>query len=151
VLCKEYDEAGFVFFTNFGSQKGRELAGNPQACLLFYWPELERQVRIGGCVAPVPDAEADAYFAQRPLAARLGAWASPQSAVIAGRAELEQRLADVEQRLAGNAAPPRPGFWGGYRLAPEYLEFWQGRSSRLHDRLRYVRDGGGWRRERLAP
>jgi pyridoxamine 5'-phosphate oxidase len=155
VLCKEFDREGFVFFTNYASRKGDELAHNPQACLLFHWAELERQVRIRGSVVRVAAAESDAYFAQRPREARIGAWASPQSAPIAGRAALEERQAQAEQRFAGAADLPRPPHWGGYRLRPQDLEFWQGRPSRLHDRLLYVRPAGGpdgaWTRTRLAP
>jgi pyridoxamine 5'-phosphate oxidase len=151
VLCKEFDHAGFVFFTNYASRKGRDLSGNPNACLLFYWADLERQVRISGPVTVVPAAESDAYFAERPLAARIGAWASPQSEPIAGRQSLERRYVEMEQRFAGQAAPPRPPHWGGYRLAPNSLEFWQGRPSRLHDRLLFSRRGAEWELVRLAP
>jgi pyridoxamine 5'-phosphate oxidase len=151
VLCKEFDPRGFVFFTNYASKKGRELAGNPHACLLFFWAQLERQVRICGRVDPVAGAESDAYFAERPIEARLGAWASPQSEAIAGRAALDERLAQARQRFAGDPAPPRPPNWGGYRLVPDSLEFWQGRPSRLHDRLLFTRAAGQWARVRLAP
>jgi pyridoxamine 5'-phosphate oxidase len=151
VLCKEYGPDGFVFFTNYESAKGRELDANPNGCLLFYWPELERQVRASGTVHRVDAAESDAYFAQRPREARIGAWASPQSRVIAGRDDLEARVAEAQRRFHGVEHPPRPGHWGGYRLRPERLEFWQGRASRLHDRLCFVRAGEGWNRERLAP
>jgi len=151
VLCKEFDARGFVFYTNFSSRKGVELAGNPHASLLFYWAGLERQVRIGGRVEKVDDAESDRYFGQRPRAARIGAWASPQSQSIPDRAVLEERTAQMEQRFAGQADPPRPAHWGGYRLAPGAIEFWQGRPSRLHDRLLYTRDSGAWKRTRLAP
>jgi pyridoxamine 5'-phosphate oxidase len=150
VLLKGFDARGFVFFTNRHSRKGRELAANPHAALAFFWPELERQVRVEGVVTPTGDAESDAYFASRPLASRLGAWASPQSEVIAGRDVLDRNLAELAGRLGGDV--PRPPHWGGYRVRPDAVEFWQGRPSRLHDRLRYARrPEGGWLRERLAP
>jgi pyridoxamine 5'-phosphate oxidase len=151
VLCKEFDARGFVFFTNFSSRKGQELAGNPQASLLFYWADLERQVRISGRVEKVDAAEADLYYGQRPRPARIGAWASPQSQPISGRTVLEESTARMEQRFAGQADPPRPAHWGGYRLAPGAIEFWQGRPSRLHDRLLYTQQAGAWQRTRLAP
>jgi pyridoxamine 5'-phosphate oxidase len=151
VLLKEFDASGFVFFTNYQSRKGRELTENPRGCALFFWCELERQVRIEGPVERVSARESDDYFAQRPLEARLGAWASPQSEPIADRHALESRLAEVRARYAAPAAPPRPPHWGGYRLAAGRIEFWQGRASRLHDRLLYVRQPEGWRRTRLAP
>jgi pyridoxamine 5'-phosphate oxidase len=148
VLLKEFDASGFVFYTNYESRKGRELRDNPFACALFFWIELERQVRIEGTVAPVPAEQSDRYFAQRPLEARLGAWASPQSEPIASRAELEARMDQARARFPD---PPRPPHWGGYRIAPARIEFWQGGAARLHDRLLYVRESGGWRRSRLAP
>jgi pyridoxamine 5'-phosphate oxidase len=150
VLLRHVDESGFCFFTNYLSRKGRELAHQPRAALLFFWPELERQVRVEGLVEPVSAAESDAYFASRPRGSQLAAHVSEQSAVIASRAELEQRLAELDQRFAGQPVP-RPPHWGGYRLVPQQLEFWQGRQNRLHDRLRYRRNGTGWIRERLAP
>jgi len=150
VLLKGFDERGFVFFTNYDSRKGRELAENPRAALAFFWAALHRQVRIEGTVEKVPAAESDAYYASRPLGSRLGAWASPQSRPIAGRAELERALADVAARQEEGGLP-RPEFWGGYRLRPEAIEFWQGRPSRLHDRILFQREPEGWRRQRLAP
>jgi pyridoxamine 5'-phosphate oxidase len=150
VLIKEFDERGFVFFTNYASRKGRELAANPWASLSFYWTLLERQVRIEGRVEQVSGEQADAYFATRPLESRLGAWASPQSQVIEGRQWLEDNLARTAERFGDQV--PRPPHWGGYRVVPDSIEFWQGRPSRLHDRLLYrVLPDGGWRVERLAP
>jgi pyridoxamine 5'-phosphate oxidase len=150
VLLKDADRRGLTFYTNTASAKGRELARRADAALVMWWPELSRQVRIEGRMAPVPPGEADAYFALRPREAQLGAWASPQSRVLESRAVLSARLARVEARFAGKPVP-RPPQWGGYRLEPALFEFWQGRPSRLHDRLRYTRRGGHWRRERLAP
>lgn len=149
LLIKGVDERGFVFFTNYDSRKGRELATNPRASLLFHWIELERQVRIEGIVEKTSDAESDAYFASRPLGSRIGAWASAQSEVIDSRAALEAREAEIGARYGEN--PPRPPHWGGYRLVPDTLEFWQGRPSRLHDRIRYTRAGSGWQIDRLSP
>jgi pyridoxamine 5'-phosphate oxidase len=150
VLIKGYDERGIVWFTNYESRKGRELATHPYAALQFHWVELERVVRIEGKVDKVDAAESDAYFASRPLDSRIGAWASPQSQVIASRTVLVTNAARYGAQFALN--PPRPPHWGGYRLQPDRWEFWQGRKSRLHDRLRYrLGDGGGWVRERLAP
>lgn len=149
VLVKGYDDRGIVWFTNYDSRKGRELAANPFAALQFHWVELERVVRIEGRVGRVDGAESDAYFASRPLDSRIGAWASPQSEVIASRAVLVANAARYAAQFA--LSPPRPPHWGGFRLVPDRWEFWQGRKSRLHDRLRYRLDGGTWVRERLAP
>jgi pyridoxamine 5'-phosphate oxidase len=149
VLLKGYDQRGFVFFTNYESRKGRELAANPHACLLFFWPELERQVRIDGRVELASAQESDDYFRTRPLPSRIGAWASPQSRVISGKAWLLARAA--EMGLRHGVAPARPPHWGGYRVVPSAIEFWQGRPSRLHDRLLYTRAAEGWDRARLAP
>jgi pyridoxamine 5'-phosphate oxidase len=150
LLLKGYDSRGFVFFTNYESRKGRDLAANPCASLLFHWVELERQVRIEGRVEKVAPEESDEYYASRPLGSRLGAWASPQSSVLTDRSVLERRLAELERQHADN--PPRPRHWGGYRLVPDCLEFWQGRPSRLHDRVRYAQiSAGNWTIERLAP
>ena len=149
VLIKGYDARGIVWFTNYDSRKGRELAVNPFAALQFHWIELERVVRIEGSVERVDDAESDAYFASRPLDSRIGAWASPQSEVIASRGVLVANAAKYATRFLMN--PPRPPHWGGFRLKPEAWEFWQGRKSRLHDRLRYRLEGDAWTRERLAP
>jgi len=150
LLLKGFDSRGFVFFTNYQSAKGEQLLAHPRAAMTFWWPDLERQVRIEGQVELVSDEESDQYFHSRPLGSRLGAWTSPQSQVISGREELEQRLAAVQAQYA-DSAPPRPPHWGGFRLVPQMVEFWQGRPSRLHDRLRYRRSDEQWLRERLAP
>jgi pyridoxamine 5'-phosphate oxidase len=149
VLIKGYDERGIVFYTNYESRKGVELAGNPFAALQFHWVELERVVRIEGTMEKTSAAESDAYFASRPLDSRIGAWASPQSQVISGRSVLVANAAKYGAQFMLN--PPRPPHWGGYRLLPDEWQFWQGRKSRLHDRLRYAKRDGSWVRERLAP
>ena len=149
VLIKGYDAQGIVWYTNYNSRKGLQLAGNPYAALQFHWVELERVVRIEGIVEKVSDADSDAYFDSRPLDSRIGAWASPQSQVITGRGVLVANAARYGAQFL--LKPPRPPHWGGYRLRPDQWEFWQGRKSRLHDRLRYRLDGGSWLRERLAP
>ena len=150
VLIKGFDEKGIVWYTNFESRKGKELAGNPFAALQFHWVELERVVRIEGIVEKVSDAQADDYFHSRPLDSRIGAWASPQSEVISGRTVLVTNAAKFAAQFLLN--PPRPPHWGGYRLQPDNWQFWQGRKSRLHDRLRYRQQAQGiWVRERLAP
>ena len=150
VLIKGYDERGITWFTNYASRKGQELAGNPFAALQFHWVELERVVRIEGIVEKVSEEECDSYFHSRPLDSRLGAWASPQSEVITGRGVLVANVAKYAAQFL--LQPPRPPHWGGYRLKPDNWQFWQGRKSRLHDRLRYTLEAdGSWRRERLAP
>jgi pyridoxamine 5'-phosphate oxidase len=149
VLIKEVTPAGFVFFTNYESRKGQALISNPHAALLFFWPELERQIRVEGSVEKLSDQESDDYFHSRPLDSRIGAWASPQSQVISGRTQLVKNAAEYALKFALN--PPRPPHWGGFRVKPEVLEFWQGRPSRLHDRIQYVLQNGQWKIQRLAP
>jgi pyridoxamine 5'-phosphate oxidase len=146
---KGVEHGGFVFFTNYASRKARELAAHPRACLVFMWSDLERQVRITGTVEKVDAADSDAYFVTRPAGARLSAWASEQSATVPSRAVLEEAMAQAKSRYGD--APPRPPHWGGYRLTPSEIEFWQGRADRLHDRLLYSRTSGPWKIERLAP
>jgi pyridoxamine 5'-phosphate oxidase len=152
VLLKEVSDLGFVFYTNYSSRKARELETNPFAALTFYWPELERQVRVEGEVRRVPQHQSEAYFRTRPKGSRLGAWASHQSQVLPSREPIEARLKELEAEYAGEGDVPVPEFWGGYCLLPDAIEFWQGRPNRLHDRLRYRKgDAGGWVLERLAP
>jgi len=150
VLLKDHDARGFTFYSNYESRKGRELAARPYAALVFFWVELERQIRIEGAVERVDAATADAYFRKRPRASRLSAWASPQSAPVPDRAALEARFEEAQRRFPGEVVA-RPPHWGGYRLVPDALEFWQGRASRLHDRIEYRRDDTGWSVRRLAP
>lgn len=152
VLIKGYDARGFVLYTNYESRKGDELLANPYAALVFFWPELERQIRIEGRVERVTAEESDAYFASRPRGSRIGAWASHQSRVLPSREPLEARVRELETQYPDESAPiPRPPYWGGYRVVPDVVEFWQGRPSRLHDRLRYRRAGDTWVIERLSP
>ena len=150
VLLKGFDGRGFVFYTNYEGRKGRELEENPRAALLFYWGELERQVRIEGAVSRTSEDESDAYYASRPRGSRLGALASEQSRAVEGRGVLERRVEGLEREYEGREVP-RPGFWGGYRVEPETFEFWQGRENRLHDRISYRKVRGGWEIERLQP
>ncbi|MFM1961544.1 MAG: pyridoxamine 5-phosphate oxidase [Bacteroidota bacterium] len=150
VLLKGFDENGFIFFTNYLSEKGKSISAHPYASLVFFWKELERQVRIEGSCIQVSESESDEYFLSRPIGSRLGAWASPQSAVISSRTVLDQNLDRVTAQYADGIVP-RPDHWGGYRVIPEMVEFWQGRPSRLHDRIRYRKDESQWLIERLAP
>ena len=150
VLLKSSDDRGFVFYTNYQSRKGKELDENPRACLLFYWSQLWRQVRIEGDVEKIPAAESEEYFQSRPLGSKLGAWASNQSEVVDNRETLESRFNELAKRFGEEV--PRPEYWGGYRVKPDSIEFWQGRANRLHDRLRYrLKEDGVWVIERLAP
>ena len=152
VLLKGFDEKGFVFYTNYLSQKGKELTANPKAGLNFFWPNLERQVRIEGTVEKVSDQESDEYFGSRDRGSRIGAWASPQSQALPDRKALEARIGEVQATYEGQTDIPRPPHWGGFRVQPHRIEFWQGRASRLHDRIAYLRqEDGSWQKERLAP
>lgn len=150
VLLKGFDERGFVTYTNYDSRKGSEIADNPRAALAVHWPILQRQVRINGPVEKTSEEESGSYFATRPRGSRIGAWASDQSSLLASREELERRFRDFQERFKGTDVP-LPPFWGGYRVIPEVIEFWQGRANRLHDRLRYTRVDEGWAIERLYP
>jgi pyridoxamine 5'-phosphate oxidase len=150
VLLRGADARGFAFFTNYTSRKARELTENPHAALCFHWPTLEEQIRIEGTVERVSDQESDEYFSGRPRGSQIGAWASDQSQVLFSRGDLEQRYEETERRFAG-VPVTRPPFWGGFRLVPERIEFWQGRASRLHERLLFVREDGSWRSEHLYP
>ena len=150
VLLKDFDERGFIFYTNYDSRKGLEIAQNPRAALAVHWPILQRQVRIEGPVEKTSAAESEAYFASRPHGSRIGAWASDQSAVLEGRSQLEHRFRKARERF-GAGDVPLPPFWGGYRVIPEVIEFWQGRANRLHDRLRFTREPVGWTIDRLYP
>lgn len=149
VLVRGIDDRGMRFFTNYGSRKGRELDANPVAALALWWPSLQRQLRAEGPVERLPQEESDAYFALRARGSRLGAWASRQGTVIPGREVLDDKLAELEQQYGDEV--PRPEYWGGYLLRPQAIEFWEGRANRLHDRAHYLREGDGWRRERLSP
>jgi pyridoxamine 5'-phosphate oxidase len=151
VLLKEIDEHGLTFYTNYESRKARDLAAHPYAALIFYWEPLHRQIRIEGHVERTPPEESDAYFASRARGSQLGAIASPQSQVLASRAELEERVTSLASQFAEEVQPPRPAYWGGYRIVPDMIELWQGQHSRLHDRVRYTRTSAGWQRDRLAP
>jgi len=150
MLLKGFDRRGFRFFTNYDSRKGKELEANPKASMVFYWNTLQRQVRIEGAVEKLPREESEAYFRTRPRGSQLGAWASNQSSVLTDRKQLDDRFAELERRFAGEEVP-LPDFWGGFRLVPRRIEFWQGRANRLHDRLRYTREGDRWTLERLSP
>jgi pyridoxamine 5'-phosphate oxidase len=151
VLLKDFDTRGFVFYTNLESRKGRELLGNPYTALCFHWPALEKQVRIEGQAQRVSNGEADAYFATRPRGSQVGAWASAQSRVLKSRDELDKRWTEIERKYAPDRPIPRPPFWSGFRVVPDYFEFWTNRANRLHDRVVFVQTESGWRTERLYP
>lgn len=151
VLLKEIDEQGLTFYTNYESRKSKDLAAHPYAALIFYWEPLHRQIRIEGSVERTPPEESDAYFASRARGSQLGAIASPQSQVLSSRAELESRVTELAEQFAEEVQPPRPSYWGGYRVVPDMIELWQGQHSRLHDRVRYRMSPSGWQRDRLAP
>jgi pyridoxamine 5'-phosphate oxidase len=151
ILLKGFDERGFIFYTNYESQKGKELAENPNAALVFYWATFERQIRITGVINKISPEESESYFKSRPMGAQLGAWVSLQSQVIPNREVLEERLTELMNELADTENIPMPPYWGGYCLAPREIEFWQGRINRLHDRFRYTRLNGDWKIERLSP
>jgi len=151
VLLKEYDQKGFVFYTNYGSNKGKELLENPIACLTFFWADLERQVRIEGTVEKVSEQESVDYFNSRPFESRVGAWVSKQSSVIESREVLENEYQHLSEEFKRKGQVPKPEYWGGYRLLPHFVEFWQGRPSRLHDRICYEKEGEVWKKYRLAP
>ena len=150
MLLKGVGEDGFTFFTNYESRKAEQLEENPRAAIVCHWPILQRQIRIEGAVTPLSEEESDAYFATRPRGSQIGAWASKQSHTLESRQELVERVEEYEEKFAGKDVP-LPPFWGGYRLAPERIEFWQGRADRLHDRFRFLREGGGWARARMSP
>lgn len=150
VLLRELTQSGLAFYTNYESRKGQDLLNNPKVSATFFWPELERQVRIEGECFRMTEEESDAYFSSRPAGSRLGAWASPQSQELPNRASLDDRYSEIEKKFQGKEIT-RPPFWGGYRIAPHHIEFWQGRASRLHDRIRFQRDQEGWTVSRLAP
>ena len=149
-MLKGYDRNGFVFFTNYNSQKGQDIAANPKACLLFFWKELERQVRIDGSIEKISAKDSEEYFQSRPIGSRIGAWCSPQSSVIPDRSLLDKNVEFYSNKFNAQIVP-RPEHWGGYIVKPTAIEFWQGRSSRLHDRLRYTKIAESWQIERLAP
>ena len=151
VLLKEIDDAGFIFYSNYHSRKGREIKHNPKASILLFWKKLERQIRIEGKIEKISEQDSKAYFKSRPKGSQLGAWASPQSKVITGRAELDDRLQELQDIYKEQERLPKPAHWGGYRLVPHYYEFWQGRDNRLHDRFEYKLENDGWTINRLAP